>query len=346
MSKQNLPSLKLHKSIDQYYRRIRNSVKRISINNPDWKSIVLTQESHHSYFTPDLISQIFHSFDQTSLNQLLRKHQSHLVTFNQNYSDQIQARNHLTPQKGLSHYTLPQLITLFNHYLLKTISQTRSIHSLWGITQSQYKICALTNLSSINFTTAITLLSPQYPLLSHYKNTINYVSGNQFSTHYNSTTNIFTITMDQKECPNHTLIGLLHELSHVGFILSQFQQEKNPWLLGKYASELSVAQTLSATLPNISPQLWILYKLEKRLHLVNILFQLLAYSQSTTNPSALYLETLQNAYPQTKLSPGSQYFYLFDPYLISEPIRGLAQVIALIETSKPIAYRGNTPYAP
>ncbi|MFH2085348.1 MAG: hypothetical protein ABII21_00945 [bacterium] len=344
MLKPTIPSPKLRKSIERYFQRIQNNIKTIDSHQIDWETIIYAQQSHTQYFIPDLISQITHSHDQKNLNQLLQKRKNQLAAFNTQYLDLIQARNNIARQNRYPDYsafllhdlkikiTSRQIVSLIRQYLIQTTNRVNSIHTLWEITQSQYQICTLSKLPTINPTTGITLLDPYYPLLSSHTNKINYVSSDKSSTHYNPTTDIFTISLNERECSNHAIIGLLHELSHVGFILAQFQEDRNPWLLGKYVSEISVAKTLFLALPIMSPQLWILYEQEKRLFLVNILFQLLVYSQPTNQPNLLYLEALRLAYPKATFSPETQYFYLFQKNLFSEPLNGLAQAIALVET--------------
>lgn len=187
-------------------------------------------------------------------------------------------------------------------------------------------LCQLPNSPKINFPNeVINFVAKEYPILKKFQHKVKINVSQETYTEYLKKTDSFKISIDKELNNRHKITGLIHELSHVISILTNFKiLSKN-----KYQHELETSKIELKLLKRLDPKLY----QEKIASMLVTLYLVEFEVESIKNPDQdlprLYAKTINKYFPQSKQI--KNYAYLINENFVTHPLRNLPHAMAYIK---------------
>jgi hypothetical protein len=173
-------------------------------------------------------------------------------------------------------------------------------------------------------------MARDYPNLSKYKNKIQIVLGTGASTRYITETDSFLVTIRKEINSRHQILDLLHELSHVIFLIEDLGNGKDFLGEGKYEQEKKAMEIILKQLKKFSEKVYKVYLGNLLVDLQGALFELEVYRGSQKDLAKLNAQMFNKCFQGARQMENP--FYIFNTNHVFRPLNSLLYAIVGVNT--------------
>ncbi len=192
--------------------------------------------------------------------------------------------------------------------------------------------CRINTFPFSNREEVINFMEQEFPLLKKFKSKIKIIDSDHAYSQYMKDDDTFIIALVKDELFKHEVTTIMHELMHVQNMLEDFSNNVNPYLKGKYQSELEVISRLMPLLYDKHSQLFKSELVNILQTLTRTLFELEIYYNPNQDLGKLYAETYNKCFLKANQKYNPQYF--LDYSIVMSPLKSLKYSIAYYQSLK------------